>query len=79
MYFTSVFKRFRELDPKVVPTVMTRDEPHTISVSMEKIIKMAELKVLYRVVQIQNETVHCRRTPSRNAFAKYSLMTEVEI
>lgn len=40
----SVYKRFRDIDPKIVPNVMTKDEPHTISIPMEKIIKMAELK-----------------------------------
>ncbi|KAI7697769.1 Calcium and integrin-binding family member 2, partial [Sarcoptes scabiei] len=39
-----VYKRFRELDPKIVPSVMTKDEPHTITIPMEKIIKMTELK-----------------------------------
>ena len=40
------FQRYRELDPKKVPQVMTCNEPHTVSVPFEKIEKMPELKVL---------------------------------
>ncbi|XP_054159408.1 calcium and integrin-binding family member 3-like [Oppia nitens] len=48
-YFTrkeilTVFQRFRELDPKRVPQVMTCDESHTIAVPIEKIEKLPELK-----------------------------------
>ncbi|GBM78740.1 Calcium and integrin-binding family member 3 [Araneus ventricosus] len=39
-----VFKRYRELDPHHVPQVMTGDEAHTITVPLEKVEKMPELK-----------------------------------
>lgn len=45
IFFLSVFKRFKELDPKNVPKIMTGDEAQTIQVPMEKILKMQELKV----------------------------------
>ncbi|KAJ6220330.1 hypothetical protein RDWZM_006142 [Blomia tropicalis] len=40
----TVYHRFRELDPKLVPTVMTGQQPSTIIMPMEKITKMPELK-----------------------------------
>ncbi|CAG2166351.1 unnamed protein product [Oppiella nova] len=43
VYFRA-FQRFREMEPKKVPQVMTCDESHTISIPMDKIEKMAELK-----------------------------------
>ena len=42
----SIFSRFRELDPKHIPHVMTGDESHTLTIPMEKIEKMPELKVI---------------------------------
>ncbi|XP_025018210.1 calcium and integrin-binding family member 3-like isoform X2 [Tetranychus urticae] len=39
-----IFKRYRELDPKSVPQVMTGDEAHTVSLPLEKFEKMPELK-----------------------------------
>lgn len=46
-----IFSRFRELDPKHIPAVMTGDESHTLTVSMEKVEKMPELKVSASQVQ----------------------------
>ncbi|RWS27614.1 calcium and integrin-binding family member 2-like protein [Leptotrombidium deliense] len=40
----NVFQRYRELDSKRIPQVMTGDEAHTINMPMEKLEKMAELK-----------------------------------
>ncbi|XP_053203340.1 calcium and integrin-binding family member 3-like isoform X2 [Panonychus citri] len=40
----TIFKRYRELDPKVVPQVMTGDEAQTITLPMAKFEKMSELK-----------------------------------
>ncbi|GFY69820.1 calcium and integrin-binding family member 3 [Trichonephila inaurata madagascariensis] len=40
----TVFKRYRELDPHRVPLVMTGDEAHTVTVPLEKVEKMPELK-----------------------------------
>lgn len=48
----SIFTRFRELDPKHIPLVMTGDESHTLTVPMEKIEKMPELKVNARTSTI---------------------------
>ncbi|GFQ97307.1 calcium and integrin-binding family member 3 [Trichonephila clavata] len=44
MKSTRVFKRYRELDPHRVPSVMTGDEAHTVTVPLEKVEKMPELK-----------------------------------
>ncbi|XP_074602613.1 calcium and integrin binding family member 2 [Brevipalpus obovatus] len=40
----TIFKRYRELDPKIVPQVMTGDEAHTFALPMDRFEKMAELK-----------------------------------
>ncbi|KAK6642783.1 hypothetical protein RUM43_004285 [Polyplax serrata] len=39
-----VHKRFREINPDVVPKSMTRNEPITVLVSMEEILKLPELR-----------------------------------
>lgn len=48
-YFTrqeilAVFRRFRDLDPKLVPMVMTGDQPSTVVMPLETILKMPEVK-----------------------------------
>ena len=40
-----VHKRYRELDPHKIPKEMTGDEAHTVTVPLEKVEKMPELKV----------------------------------
>jgi len=44
-FFHRIFQRFRELDPKHIPLIMTGDESHTLSIPMEKIERMQELRV----------------------------------
>ncbi|KAJ0182779.1 hypothetical protein K1T71_002148 [Dendrolimus kikuchii] len=39
-----VFKRFREVNPALVPKRMTENQPHTIAVPVEEIEKLPELK-----------------------------------
>ncbi|CAH1639451.1 unnamed protein product [Spodoptera littoralis] len=39
-----VFKRFREVNPALVPKRMTENQPHTIVVPLEEIEKLPELK-----------------------------------
>ncbi|GIY36105.1 calcium and integrin-binding family member 3 [Caerostris darwini] len=39
-----VHKRYRELDPHKIPKEMTGDEAHTVTVPLEKVEKMAELR-----------------------------------
>jgi hypothetical protein len=41
------------MEPKKVPQVMTCDESHTVSIPMDKIEKMAELKV--KCMQTHNQ------------------------
>lgn len=45
--FFRVFKRFREVNPELVPKRMTENQAHTIAVPVEEIeAKLPELKVL---------------------------------
>lgn len=44
-YFCRVFKKFRELNPSIVPKSMTANEPMTVRLPLETVAKMAELKV----------------------------------
>ncbi|EEB12837.1 predicted protein [Pediculus humanus corporis] len=39
-----VHKRFREINPDVVPKTMTKNEPVTVLVSMEEVLKLPELR-----------------------------------
>ncbi|OXA43769.1 calcium and integrin-binding family member 3 [Folsomia candida] len=39
-----VFKKFRELNPSIVPKSMTANEPMTVRLPLETVAKMAELK-----------------------------------
>jgi len=41
-----VFKKFRELNPSVVPKTMTGNEPITVKIPCETVTKMPELKVI---------------------------------
>jgi hypothetical protein len=45
LYGHRIFQRYRELDPKRIPQVMTGNESHTLTVSVERVEKMPELKV----------------------------------
>ena len=43
-FVSRIFQRYRELDPKHIPPTMTSDESHTLTIPMEKIEKLPELK-----------------------------------
>ena len=47
--FFSIFERYRDLDAKHIPLVMTGDEAHTLTVPVEKVEKMPELKVTVQI------------------------------
>ena len=42
-----VHKRFREVSPDLVPKIMTGSEPVTVTVPLEKMEKLPELRVCY--------------------------------
>lgn len=46
----SVFKRFRDLDMKTIPKVMTDEECSRIRISQDKLEKMPDLKVIFSIV-----------------------------
>lgn len=54
-----VHKRFREVSPDLVPKSMTGSEPVTVTVPLEKMEKLPELRVCY--------------SPSRNVMMKMKM------
>jgi hypothetical protein len=47
IYMCRVHKRFREVSPDLVPKSMTGSEPVTVTVPLEKMEKLPELRVCY--------------------------------
>lgn len=47
-HLLSVYKRFKELDPKRIPAVMSDNDAQTITIPMDKMLKMQELKVNHK-------------------------------
>jgi len=47
-----VHKRFREVSPDLVPKIMTGSEPVTVTVPLEKMEKLPELRVCYSSIEM---------------------------